>query len=73
MYELSGSKRKYGVTQHALMRDVSTWWNSGAGLDPDSAAVAEWLESIAKRARHDATAQRSSVRAQFKGKAVTGR
>ena len=41
-------------------------WNSGAALNPDSPVVAAWMGEIAKRARHDATAQRSSVRSQFK-------
>ena len=46
------------------------WWNSGAALNPDSPVVAAWMGEIAKRAHHDAAAQRSSVRSQFKGKGV---
>ena len=35
--------------------------------------VSKWLEAIAKRARHDATAQRTSVRKHFKGRGVAGK
>ena len=87
-FDLAGTKRKYGVVQHARCHaplpdgplpsrspshsrvcarphsahDVMDWWNSGAALNPDSPVVAAWMGEIAKRARHDAGAQRSSVR-----------
>tara|TARA_B100000795_G_scaffold14189_1_gene9703 strand:- start:703 stop:810 length:108 start_codon:yes stop_codon:yes gene_type:complete len=35
--------------------------------------VSKWLEAIAKRARHDATAQRSSIRKNFKGHGVAAK
>ena len=47
------------------------WWNNGAALDdPDCDLVTEWFGEIAKRARHDATAQRTAVRKHFKGRGV---
>ena len=103
-YDLSGTKRKYGMAEHMRyapvrrprhtpappcpctpphahsptlttrpfrrMHDVKTWWNTGASLDPDSPIVREWLGAVAKRARHDATAQRSSIASHFKGKQI---
>ena len=53
---------------------VLDWWNNGAALDnPHCDEVEDWFEAIAKRARHDATAQRASVRKNFQGRAVAGK
>ena len=49
------------------------WWSSGAAFDSDSPVAQEWMGEIAKRARHDATAQRATVRSQFKGRAIAGK
>ena len=51
-------------------RDVLTWWNNGASIDPESEGVNEHLNKIHKRARHDATARSAAIRSHFKGHAV---
>ena len=52
---------------------TALWWISGAAFDSDSPVAQEWMGEIAKRARHDATAQRATVRSQFKGRAIAGK